>query len=103
MCYSAWPLSGVATGNAPVTTAQEAMRQWSLVRLSADDRAFIAAFATNIIPLIFADSCVIIVNMIYDSCIMLGYPALSTASAQAEARSPGHDDVTWLLLVTRGK
>jgi predicted phosphodiesterase len=40
----AWLLSGQETGNEGVTPAQEAVRQWSLQRLSEADRAFIAAF-----------------------------------------------------------
>ena len=41
----AWLLTGQATGNEPISAEQEAMRQWSLARLSPADRAFIAAFA----------------------------------------------------------
>ena len=40
----AWLLSGVETGNEGVSPAQEAMRQWSLGRLSLPDRQFIADF-----------------------------------------------------------
>jgi predicted phosphodiesterase len=40
----AWLLSGVETGGETVTPAQEAMRQWSLSRLSDADRQFIADF-----------------------------------------------------------
>ena len=44
----AWMLTGVETGNEPVTEAQEQVRQWSRAQLSADDRAFIAAFAPTV-------------------------------------------------------
>jgi predicted phosphodiesterase len=40
----AWLLSGQETGNETVSPAQEAMRQWSLTRLSDSDRRFIADF-----------------------------------------------------------
>jgi putative phosphoesterase len=49
----AWMLTGVETGGEPMTKMQERVRQWSLGQLSADDRAFIAAFApTQSIPLL---------------------------------------------------
>jgi predicted phosphodiesterase len=44
----AWLLTGVETGNEGVSPAQETMRQWSLERLSAADRAFIADFAPTV-------------------------------------------------------
>lgn len=45
----AWLLNGVNTSeNEPITERLEAIRQWSLARLSADDRAFIAAFQPTI-------------------------------------------------------
>jgi predicted phosphodiesterase len=40
----AWLLSGQETGNETVSPEQEAMRQWSLSRLSDADRQFIADF-----------------------------------------------------------
>ncbi|HEX8033448.1 MAG TPA: metallophosphoesterase family protein [Ktedonobacterales bacterium] len=40
----AWLLTGKETGNEGVTPVQEAVRQWSLARLTPDDQAFIAAF-----------------------------------------------------------
>ncbi len=53
----AWLLSGQETGNEGVTPAQEEVRQWSLARLSAADRAFIAAFAPTIrIPITGTDA-----------------------------------------------
>lgn len=48
----AWLLSGVATGEEPVSARQEAVRQWSLGKLSPDDRAFVAGFLPTIsVPL----------------------------------------------------
>jgi predicted phosphodiesterase len=48
----AWLLSGQETGNETVSPAQEAMRQWSLGRLSDADRQFIADFVpTYTLPL----------------------------------------------------
>lgn len=44
----AWLLSGQPTGSEPVSPAQEAVRAWSLARLSAADRAFIAAFRPTV-------------------------------------------------------
>lgn len=44
----AWLLSGVNTGQEEMTPLQERVRQWSLSRLSADDRAFIAGFAPTV-------------------------------------------------------
>lgn len=45
----AWLLTGVVTSdNEAVTERQEAVRQWSLARLSAADRAFIAAFQPTV-------------------------------------------------------
>lgn len=44
----AWMLTGVQTGNEPFTKMQERVRQWSLSQLSADDQAFIAAFAPTV-------------------------------------------------------
>lgn len=45
----AWLLSGINTSeNEPITERLETMRQWSLARLSAADRAFIAAFQQTI-------------------------------------------------------
>ena len=44
----AWLLSGVNTGNEPITPLQETVRAWSLSQLSADDRAFIAGFAPTV-------------------------------------------------------
>jgi predicted phosphodiesterase len=44
----AWLLSGQETGNEGVTPAQEAVRQWSLQRLSEADRAVIAAFVPTV-------------------------------------------------------
>jgi predicted phosphodiesterase len=44
----AWLLSGVETGNEAVSSAQEAMRQWSLGRLSLADRQFIADFVPTV-------------------------------------------------------
>ena len=53
----AWLLSGQETGNEGVTPAQEEARQWSLARLSAADRAFIAAFVPTIrVPLTGTDA-----------------------------------------------
>jgi predicted phosphodiesterase len=48
----AWLLSGRETGTETVSPAQEAMRQWSLGRLSDADRRFIADFVpTYTVPL----------------------------------------------------
>jgi predicted phosphodiesterase len=48
----AWLLSGEDSGKEPITAAQEAVRQWSLERLSLDDRRFIGDFVPTItIPL----------------------------------------------------
>jgi predicted phosphodiesterase len=48
----AWLLSGQETGSETVSPAQEAMRQWSLGRLSSADRRFISDFVpTCTIPL----------------------------------------------------
>jgi predicted phosphodiesterase len=44
----AWLLSGVATGEEPVTSEQEAVRQWSLSRLSDADREYIAGFTPTV-------------------------------------------------------
>jgi putative phosphoesterase len=44
----AWLLSGRDTGGEGVTPVQEEVRQWSLARLTPEDRAFIAAFAPTI-------------------------------------------------------
>ena len=44
----AWLLTGQETGNEPVSSAQETMRQWSLARLSPADRQFIADFVPTI-------------------------------------------------------
>jgi predicted phosphodiesterase len=44
----AWLLSGEATGSEATSAAQEAVRAWSLARLSAADRAFIAGFQPTI-------------------------------------------------------
>jgi predicted phosphodiesterase len=44
----AWLLSGVPTGTEPVTAQQEAVRAWSLSRLSDGDRAYIAGFAPTL-------------------------------------------------------
>jgi predicted phosphodiesterase len=44
----AWLLSGQETGNEGVTPVQEAVRQWSLQRLSEADRVFIAAFVPTV-------------------------------------------------------
>src|SRR5690348_18489666 len=44
----AWMLTGVATGGEPTTETMERVRQWSLSQLSADDQAFIAAFAPTV-------------------------------------------------------
>jgi predicted phosphodiesterase len=48
----AWLLSGEDSGKEPITAAQEVMRQWSLERLSPDDRRFIGDFVSTVtIPL----------------------------------------------------
>jgi predicted phosphodiesterase len=48
----AWLLTGRETGNEGVSPAQEAMRQWSLERLSPADRQFIADFLPTVtVPL----------------------------------------------------
>lgn len=48
----AWMLTGVETGGEPTTEMMERVRQWSLAQLSADDQAFIAAFAPTVtVPL----------------------------------------------------
>ncbi|HKD74120.1 MAG TPA: metallophosphoesterase family protein [Ktedonobacterales bacterium] len=44
----AWLLSGIESGNEPVSAEQEAVRQWSLSRLSEDDRAFITSFTPTV-------------------------------------------------------
>jgi predicted phosphodiesterase len=44
----AWLLSGIETGDEPVTEEQEAVRQWSLSHLSEADRQFIASFAPTV-------------------------------------------------------
>jgi predicted phosphodiesterase len=44
----AWLLTGRETGNEGVTPEQEAMRQWSLERLSSEDRQFIADFVPTV-------------------------------------------------------
>src|SRR5262249_23635091 len=44
----AWLLSGIETGKEGVSSEQEAMRQWSLERLSSADRQFIAEFVPTV-------------------------------------------------------
>lgn len=44
----AWLLTGVVTSNEPITETMERVRQWSLSQLSADDQAFVAAFAPTV-------------------------------------------------------
>ncbi len=44
----AWLLSGVETGSEGVSAEQEAVRQWSLSRLSDADRQFIASFTPTV-------------------------------------------------------
>src|SRR5262245_31397407 len=45
----AWLLSGIETGaEGPPSAYQLAVRDWSLARLSADDRAFVAAFRPTV-------------------------------------------------------
>ncbi|HKV82905.1 MAG TPA: metallophosphoesterase family protein [Ktedonobacterales bacterium] len=44
----AWLLSGQETGTEPITSELETVRQWSLSRLSAEDRAFIADFVPTL-------------------------------------------------------
>lgn len=51
----AWLLTGVETGNEPISEMQERVRQWSLAQLSPDDRSFIAAFAPTVTLALAAD------------------------------------------------
>jgi len=44
----AWLLSGEDSGKEPITAAQEAVRQWSLEKLSPDDRRFIGDFLPTV-------------------------------------------------------
>ena len=51
----AWLLTGVATGNEPLSAMQERVRQWALAQLSPDDQSFIAAFTPTVTLPLSAD------------------------------------------------